>query len=535
MSKSYSSWLKQIAREAAKNERQAMQQGKREELAHLKLEKERQRLRAVAEKQSEKERQERYLESRHRETEDLNQELMEFNRQLQGILEHTFSVNDAINFDSLRVVDTFPKFVPPQYLTIPASEPKKDMYIGDIKPPTIMEKALGMGGRYKRELASAEELYEKARQKYRQLEDERIAKLHELRTKYEAEKKTHETNIAQRNSQVDDLQRDYVNGEVSAVVTYNAMVLERSLYPDGFPQQFRLAYKPDSKELIIEYELPRISIIPIVSEYEYVKSKDTVKEKPCKPAAVKLLYQDVIAGLTLRTIHEVFEADQGNHLELVVFNGFVRSVDPATGKDIQPHLISVRVSKERFQDLDLARVDKRTCLRNLGAQVSPQPDSLQPIKPVVEFNMVDRRFIDTPDVLSDIESRPNLMDLSPTEFEALISNLFQKNGLETRLTQASRDGGVDVVAYDLRPVTGGKVVIQAKRYKNTVGVSAVRDLYGTVMNEGANKGILVTTSSYGKDAYEFAKDKPLELIDGGGVLYLLEQIGVQCRIIMPAE
>ena len=38
----------------------------------------------------------------------------------------------------------------------------------------------------------------------------------------------------------------------------------------------------------------------------------------------------------------------------------------------------------------------------------------------------------------------------------------------------SRDGGVDCVAYDTRPIFGGKVVIQAKRYKNTVGVSAVR-------------------------------------------------------------
>ena len=43
------------------------------------------------------------------------------------------------------------------------------------------------------------------------------------------------------------------------------------------------------------------------------------------------------------------------------------------------------------------------------------------------------------------------------------------------------------VAYDPRPVLGGKVVIQAKRYKNTVGVSAVRDLFGTVHNEGASK------------------------------------------------
>ena len=52
-----------------------------------------------------------------------------------------------------------------------------------------------------------------------------------------------------------------------------------------------------------------------------------------------------------------------------------------------------------------------------------------------------------------------------------------------------------------------------------------------MINEGANKGILVSTSHYGPDAYEFAKDKPIELIDGGGLLYLLEQQGVKARII----
>ena len=48
-------------------------------------------------------------------------------------------------------------------------------------------------------------------------------------------------------------------------------------------------------------------------------------------------------------------------------------------------------------------------------------------------------------------------------------------------------------------------------------------LYGTVMNEGANKGIIVTTSTYGPDAYAFAKGKPLVLIDGNNLLYLLEK------------
>jgi restriction system protein len=148
--------------------------------------------------------------------------------------------------------------------------------------------------------------------------------------------------------------------------------------------------------------------------------------------------------------------------------------------------------------------------------------------------MVDPRFIEEIDVLSGLDQRPNLMELTPSEFESLITNLFQKMGLETRQTQASRDGGVDCVAYDPRPIFGGKVVIQAKRYKNTVGVSAVRDLFGTMQNEGASKGILVTTSGYGTASHDFANGKPLELLSGSHLLYLLkEHAGIDAKIEMP--
>ena len=63
----------------------------------------------------------------------------------------------------------------------------------------------------------------------------------------------------------------------------------------------------------------------------------------------------------------------------------------------------------------------------------------------------------------------------------------------------------------------------------------MRDLYGTMRHEGANKGILVTTSGYGPDAFNFAKDKPIELIDGSGLLHYLQEVGVNARIVMPME
>ena len=128
------------------------------------------------------------------------------------------------------------------------------------------------------------------------------------------------------------------------------------------------------------------------------------------------------------------------------------------------------------------------------------------------------------------------MELSPGGVESLITNLFQKTGLDTKLTQASRDGGVDCVAYDSRPILGGKVIVQAKRYKNTVGVSAVRDLFGTLQNEGASKGILVTTSGYGQASFDFARNKPIELIHGSNLLYLLaEHTGFEAKIVPPDD
>lgn len=62
----------------------------------------------------------------------------------------------------------------------------------------------------------------------------------------------------------------------------------------------------------------------------------------------------------------------------------------------------------------------------------------------------------------------------------------------------------------------------------------MRDLFGTVQNEGASKGILVTTSGFGRASFEFADQKPLELLDRSNLLYLLaEHAGVEAKIEVP--
>jgi restriction system protein len=477
-----------------------------------------------------------HIEAREQEVSDLNAVIADELRNLRSILAATLSVNDQINFDSLRIHETPPEFQPPPALASPLPPPSEEDLTSRVVAPKGMKALLpGATKRYEAEIAAAREDYKEALRRWQVKELERLQQLTNQEMEYARAVEIFQHKKAQRNAEVDEFERNYYAGEYDAIIAYYSMVLERSLYPKTFPQHFSIAYTAASKQLVVEYEFPAPSIVPSVSEYRYVKSSDTIVEKPAKASEISSIYQDVIAATTLRTIHEIIESDRGDHIEAVVFNGYVHTIDPATGRDIQPHLISVRTTKERFHKIDLSRVDKSVCLRNLGAQVSRQPTEATPVKPVVEFEMADARFIDQTDMISGLSSAMNLMELTPSEFETLVANLFGKMGLESKLTRSSRDGGVDCVAFDRRPILGGKVVIQAKRYKNTVGVSAVRDLYGTMQHEGANKGILVTTSGYGADAFDFVKDKPIELIDGGGLLFLLEEVGTHARIVFPEE
>ena len=306
--------------------------------------------------------------------------------------------------------------------------------------------------------------------------------------------------------------------------------------PRGIRPKAKVAYSPDSRQLLVEYELPSVDVVPKAKSYRYVKSKETVVETARPVSHVKALYASTIAQLTLLCLAAIFEFDSRHHNDVVVFNGVVDTLDPRSGQPIRPCLVTVRVTVEAFAQISLEHVDPAACLKYLSASVSRSPTELVPVRPVLEFSMVDPRFITETETLGALDNRPNLMELTPQQFESLIQNLFEEIGLDTRQTQPSRDGGVDCLAYNTDPILGGKAVVQAKRYKHTVGVSAVRDLYGTLQNEGASKGILVTTSGYGKASFDFAEGKPIELFEGTHLLYLLEtHAGVKARIEPPED
>jgi restriction system protein len=451
---------------------------------------------------------------------DLSEQLQERAEELSNILSISRGIDYRVNWRALRIAPDTPPFQPGE-AAHPEPPPDLDAFLPP--PPNFFERLIPfLKSGYERSQQQATEEYDEARKAHAQREKDRIAKLSALKAQHEAVLATNRRHAEEQNRALDELVDRYRSGEVDGV---EAMA-EIALATDDLPEiesASRAVYEKSSKRIVVERQLPTADIVPAAESVRYVKSSNDFSEKKRSAASIRTIYNRLCSGIIVRTLRAIALGDVAGAIETIVVNGYVDTVDPATGRPTRPTLLSVSATVEEVRGLEISSLDPVACLKRFGARISPNSQELEPVKPIIEFNMVDPRFIKETDVLSTLDTRPNLAELSPSEFESLMTNLFQKMGLETRQTRASRDGGIDCVAWDMRPVVGGKIVIQAKRYKNTVGVGSVRDLYGAMTNEKAAKGILVTTSGFGRAAYEFAKDKPMQLVNGENLLALLAE------------
>ncbi|MEV5866425.1 restriction endonuclease [Streptomyces tendae] len=315
--------------------------------------------------------------------------------------------------------------------------------------------------------------------------------------------------------------------EPEAVVEYfSAALYTSTAWPEGFPRWVAMTYDPLARQLVLDWELPAGDVVPQSKYVRYMYAADQYRETPRPVGQRRALYKEVIAQCVLLVLHELFAADESGALESVALNGFVDGHDPTTGRPDRIFLATVMAERSSFRELHLAQVDAESCLADaLRGQVSARPDQLVAIRPGRRPEEVGHRVTTHGDV-----EEPDLYEMDPIAFEGLVAELFEAMGMRAVTTQRSNDGGVDVHALDPTPIRGGQIVVQVKRYRSTVPPTAVRDLYGTVQDAGANKGVLVTTSGFGPGSHTFANGKPLELVSGAELVDLLHRHGLRGRL-----
>ncbi len=285
---------------------------------------------------------------------------------------------------------------------------------------------------------------------------------------WESRKQSFEQKQEKYNLEVTSLKQDYLLKKKYAINKYTKLILENSDYPFSFKKEIYCDYIPENKILVVDYYLPAPKYIPTLKSISFVATQNEIKEKHITEKQKDIIFDQVIYKITLKSIKELLSSDYINCLDAVSFNGWVKSINKATGIEAESCILSLQVKKEEMSNINLEYVDPKLCFRNLKGIGSSKLSSLSEIQPIISTFNGDKRFVDSKKV--NFDDTTNLALMNWEEFEHLIRELFEKEfsnyGSQVKVTQASRDGGVDAIAFDSDPIRGGKIVIQAKRYTN---------------------------------------------------------------------
>lgn len=319
------------------------------------------------------------------------------------------------------------------------------------------------------------------------------------------------------------------NGDKTAVERLSVQACLAIPMPLAFPETPRAHFDPTDGILLLDVNVPNVAEAGL-----HVQLK--TKRRDASEKEVRAAQEFVVHALALRILHEIFTTPEFACVQMVGVNMALAYTDRRYGKRMNEIIASLAATRDEFASIDIAHVDPKLCFRSLKGVATPSFQEPAPVRPLLSFGSTDGRIVESREIVDHLEQETNLAALDWEDFEHIVRELFAKlfsarATAEVHVTRASRDYGVDALVFDPDPIHGGKFVIQAKRYVNTVDVAAIRDLYGTVFqNEGANRGYIVTTSSFGPEAHAFAKGKPLTLTDGAHLLQLLKEHGYTFRI-----
>src|SRR6266536_2998467 len=321
-----SQWERQVAAQRREAERQA-------------------RERARWEKEQEKGLKQRHLESQQRAAEAKAAGVEQQIKVLDEMLTSTLPLA-PFSFNRMMVTPEIPRFDPGSLGVTPPA-PSWSQYAP--AEPGGLSRLFGGAARHEHRVAEARAQFDAAMLDYERAEEHRLAAL-------SGSQEQHERKV---------LEVRFAAGDAEAAEWFVSRVLDASRYPNGFPRQYQVAYRPENRDVVIEFEFPRQQVVPKVRGYRYVKIRDAIDPLPRPETEIKQRYARLIASIALRTLHEVFAATPSDVVEAVVFNGRVSTIDRSTGKPDRPHLLSVSAERSVFEDLVLASVHPAASLTRL--------------------------------------------------------------------------------------------------------------------------------------------------------------------------
>ncbi len=234
-----------------------------------------QRRREAETRRQEREQQRAHVEKRQRDAEAQNDDLDERVDELGQLLTDGLEDSGSLEFESLKEPLKIPEF-DPQGADVPAAGPRLESFLPE--PPGFFARLVpGRMDAHRTAVAEGERMYTTALAAYGVSEKQRTARFDALRMEHARRRAELTAKNTEQHAEIDRFAQDYREAKPEAVVRFFEIALGRDAIPESFPAIYRLAYVAESKQLVVERELPAGDVIPVVSGYRYVRSRDAVE------------------------------------------------------------------------------------------------------------------------------------------------------------------------------------------------------------------------------------------------------------------
>lgn len=123
--------------------------------------------------------------------------------------------------------------------------------------------------------------------------------------------------------------------------------------------------------------------------------------------------------------------------------------------------------------------------------------------------------------ISKVKSIEDVANLSWEEFEHFTAEIYENLGFKTQVIGGTGgDDGIDVLATRGRK----KIIIQCKHWKDNLGVSKIREMFGVMHAEKAAEVHIIALTGFTPAAIDFAdKQKRIKIIGPEDIMALLKQ------------
>jgi restriction system protein len=186
-------------------------------------------------------------------------------------------------------------------------------------------------------------------------------------------------------------------------------------------------------------------------------------------------------------------------------------------------------SVTRYAHEFLARINEASDITSISGQIESEDDE-------AATGGISKQAVET---TSDYIIRKLKSDLDPYEFEYFVAHILECMGYTARVTQASADGGVDVIAHkDELGFEPPIIKVQCKQITHSSSEPEANQLLGT-LGDG-EFALFVNLGSYSRPARSLERNRSkLRLIDGEELVSIIlenyERLSPKYRTMLPMK